>query len=81
MRSRDRILQSLERVYREAFEEAEARGDERTMARLELEYQRDQIELEVLLDLRALLEPAEEGQEGTSLIEKAQKLRRLTKLR
>ena len=80
MRSRDRVLQSLERIYREAFDAADARGDAGDMARLELEYQRDQLQLEVLIDVRELLEPPAE-EKAASLIEKAQKLRRLTKLR
>ena len=37
MRSRDRVLQSLETVYREAFEEAKERDDRVEMARLELD--------------------------------------------
>lgn len=80
MRSRDRVLQSLETVYRESFEGARNRGDEAEMARLELEYQRDQLHLEVLLDVRDLLS-APEPEEKTSLLDKAQKLRGLTKLR
>lgn len=80
MRQRDRILQSLEGVYQEAFRAARDRGDEKEMARLDLEYQRDQVHLEVLLDVRDLLmAPAPE--KGPSLLEKAQALRQLTKLR
>lgn len=80
MRSRDRILQSLENVYRDAFAAAESAGDAETMRKLDMEYQRDQIELEVLLDIRELLTP--ETEDATvSLLEKAQNLRRLTKLR
>ena len=82
MRQRDRILQSLEGVYREAFQSAREVDDKDTMARLELEYQRDQVHLEVLLDIRDLLSaPAEEEDKGSSLLEKAQALRQLTKLR
>lgn len=80
MRSRERVLQSLERVYREAFEAAEGSDDAAEMARLDVEYQRDQIELEVLLDIRDFVQPEEEDK-TSSLIEKAQKLRRLAKLR
>lgn len=82
MRDRDRILQSLEKVYRGAFGAAEESGDTATMERLDLEYQRDQLHLEVLLDIRDLL-TSEQPQEAetTSLLEKAQKIRRLTKLR
>lgn len=80
MRSRERILQSLENVYRGAFQLAEEAGDQAAMSRLDLEYQRDQVHLEVLLDVRDLLTP-EESDQTASLLEKAQKLRRLTKLR
>lgn len=80
MRSRDRVLQSLEKVYRGAFTAAEEAEDTETMARLDIGYQRDQLELELLLDIRDLLMP-EEKDKTTSLLEKAQQLRQLTKLR
>ncbi len=80
MRHRDRVLQSLESVFRTAFDDAREREDAEAMARLDLEYQRDQLRLEVLLDIRDLLvTPAEE--EGSSLLEKAQALRNITKLK
>jgi hypothetical protein len=75
------VLQSLEGVYREAFESAQERKDTAEMARLDLEYQRDQLQLEVLLDLRDLLSTPEAEEKGPSLLERAQALRRLTKLR
>lgn len=83
MRSRDRVLQSLEKVYREAFAAAEAAGDTAAMAKLDLDYQRDQLQLEVLLDIRdVLMPPAEDQTDKTiSLLEKAQSIRNLTKLR
>ena len=85
MRSRDRILASLESVYREAFQGAEKADDAERMAQLDFDFQRDQILLEVLLDLRgALTAPAEPEQKESSLLEKAQalgKLKNLTKLR
>ena len=80
MRSRDRVLQSLEKIYRSAFTAAEEAEDTETMARLDIGYQRDQLELELLLDIRDLLMPEEKDQ-TTSLLEKAQQLRQLTKLR
>ncbi len=80
MRSRDRVLQSLDKVYRGAFTAAEEAHDTGSMSRLDLEYQRDQLQLEVLLDIRDLLMP-EEVDKTTSLLEKAQNLRRLVKLR
>ena len=83
MRDRERILQSLERVYRDAFSAAEQAGDASQMARLDLDYQRDQLHLEALLDIRELLtpEPATKEEPTKSLLEKAQQIRRLTKLR
>lgn len=80
MRDRDRVLQSLENVFRDAFAAADEADAKDEMARLDLEYQRDQLRLEVLLDIRDLLTP--EAEDATvSLLEKAQNLRRLTKLR
>jgi hypothetical protein len=83
MRDRERVLQSLERVYRDAFGAAERSGDAATMARLDLEFQRDQVHLEVLLDIRELLLPAEplQAEKTTSLLEKAQQIRNLARLR
>ena len=81
MRSRTRVLESLESVYREAFDEAQTREDRASMARLDLEYQRDQLHLEVLLDIRDLLGTPQPEDKGSSLLEKAQALRRITKLR
>jgi len=80
MRDRERVLQSLESVFRTAFEEARGRDDADLMARLDLDYQRDQLRLEVLLDIRDLLAPTDEEQ-AASLLEKAQALRNITKLR
>ena len=80
MRTRDRILKSLESVYRGAFTAAEGGGDDKAMEQLDLEYQRDQLQLEILLDVRDLLIP-EKPDATTSLLEKAQNIRKLTKLR
>jgi len=88
MRSRDRILASLESVYRTAFEEAQASGDTQRMARLDFEYQQEQLRMEVLLDIRSLLQPPVEPGDvaerdpldtATSLLEKADKIRRITR--
>lgn len=80
MRSRERVLQSLEKVFVDAFKAAEAAGDAEKMNALDVAYQRDQLQLEVLLDIRDLLAP-EEGDKTASLLEKAQNLRKLTRLR
>jgi hypothetical protein len=51
-RSRDRILQNLDTMYREAFERAKATGDDTQMATLDFAYRREQLYLEILLDIR-----------------------------
>lgn len=51
-RPRDRILGNLETVYREAYDRAKTAGDERRMAEIDSAYQREQLLLEVLLDIR-----------------------------
>jgi hypothetical protein len=51
-RSRDRIMQNLDTMYREAFERAKATGDDSQMATLDFAYRREQLYLEVLLDIR-----------------------------
>lgn len=85
MRQREEILDSLERVYRKAFADAEARGDRAAMERLDFQFQRDQVGLEVLLDVRELLLPVADeesaGETVNGLLDTAQKLRNLTRLR
>jgi len=55
LRSSRQLLSSLENAYRESFQRAEAAGDEGEMQRLELDFQRDQVFLSVLLDIRTQL--------------------------
>jgi hypothetical protein len=74
------VLQSLDKVYRGAFRTAEEADDASSMASLDVEYQRDQLQLEVLLDIRDLLKPEVEDK-TISFLEKAQSIRKLTKLR
>ena len=87
MRHRERIVSSLENVYREAFEAAREGADEAAANRLDFEFQRDQIHLEVLLDLRDLLAPTAAPEEPESrggvsdLIDKAQAIRKFTRLK
>ena len=67
-RPRARILANLESIYREAYERAKAAGDQARMADLDAAYQREQLLLEVLLDLRdalgSLSAPTEERPGG-----------------
>jgi hypothetical protein len=52
MRSREKILANVEQLYREAYDRAKALGDDVRMADLDAAYQREQLLLEVLLDIR-----------------------------
>jgi len=56
-RPRERVLDNLDAVYREAYERARTAGDEARMADLDAAYQREQLLLEVLLDIRDALVP------------------------
>jgi hypothetical protein len=81
MRDRQRIVDNLEKLYRgELDRSAGSAGADG--GRLDFEFQRDQLYLEILLDLRDLLgeSPADE-KSTSSLLEKAQQLRNLTRLR
>ena len=82
MRKRERILRDLEAVYREAFQRAEERGDQEGMARLDFDFQRDQLLLEAVLDVRdGLVEAGGEEEDDESLLDKARALRDLTRRR
>ena len=81
MRDRQRILDNLEKLYRDELDRG-AGGEGADSERLDFEFQRDQIYLEVILDLRDLLTGApDEAKSTSSLLEKAQQLRNLTRLR
>ena len=55
-RSRERILENLDEMYREAFERAKATGDDAQMAALDFAYRREQLYFEILLDVRDAIE-------------------------
>ena len=80
MRSRDRILANLETIYRESYDRAKKAADEGRMIDLESGYMRDQLMLEILLDIRDLFSVAPAASGGSAL-EKLEAIRRLTKLR
>jgi len=80
-RPRDRILGNLETVYREAYERARTAGDERRMADLDAAYQREQLLLEVLLDIRDALSARGESQPGADPLGALKTIRQITKLR
>ena len=90
-RPRDRILANLETIYREAYDRAKTAGDERRMLDLDASYQREQLLLEVLLDIRDSLaglaaavpspRPPEPGSGSIDPISAIDTIRRVTKLR
>jgi len=84
-RQRERILQNLETVYREAYDRAKVANDAARMADLDAAFQREQLLLEVLLDIRdALAAPAAATpapETGPDPITALETIRRITKLR
>ena len=80
IRPRERILGNLEAIYRESYDRARQFGDEGRMIDLESAYMRDQLMLEILLDIRDLFSVAPAASGGSAL-EKLEAIRRLTKLR
>jgi hypothetical protein len=78
MRPRDRILANLESLYRESYERARAAGETARMVDLESAYMRDQLMLEILLDVRDLFANPPAAQEGSTL-ERLDQLRRLVR--
>src|SRR5688572_32779152 len=65
-RSRDRIMANLETMYREAFDRAKATGDDSQQATLDFAYRREQLYLEILLDIRDRSEERRVGKECSS---------------
>ncbi len=83
-RQRQQILDNLDAVYREAYDRAEAATDARLMADLDAAYQREQLLLEVLLDIRdALTAPAtpRAPSPGPDPVGALETIRRITRLR
>ena len=80
MRPRERILANLESIYRDSYERAKIAGEGGRMIDLESAYMRDQLMLEILLDIRDLFSVAPAASGGSAL-ERLEAIRRLTKLR
>ena len=76
-RPKDRIMANLEAIYREAYDRAGSSGDKTRMLDLDAAYQREQLLLEVLIDIRDALtvDPAP----SKTTLEKLAALRRLTR--
>ncbi len=82
-RPRDRVMNNLDTIFREAYERAKETDDAARMADLDSSYQREQLLLEVLLDIREALEiPAEEPRpSGEAALEKINMLRKIVRPR
>lgn len=82
-RPRQQILENLDTIYREAYERAKAAKDERRMADLDAAYQREQLLLEVLLDIRDGISaaPPSKREAGGDPMAALDTIRRLTRLR
>jgi hypothetical protein len=83
VRPRQQILDNLDTVYREAYERAKAAKDERRMADLDAAYQREQLLLEVLLDIRdGLSAPSpQKASASANPMATLDTIRRITRLR
>ena len=81
MRPREHILSNLETIYREAYTQASEAEDKSRMQQLDASFQREQLILEVLLDIRDAMVAIGEAESSTSALEKLSALRKLTKLR
>ena len=82
-RPRQKILDNLESIYREAYDRARAADDQVRMADLDAAYQREQLLLEVLLDVRDALTalPGMSGQSGSDPMSALETIHRIAKLR
>jgi hypothetical protein len=77
MRPRARILENLEALYRESYERARAEEQATRMIELDNAYMRDQLMLEILLDIRDLFSVAPAAKGGGSALDTLERLRRL----
>lgn len=80
-RPRERILANLETIYRDAYNKASSVEDKERMEQLDASYQREQLMLEVLLDIRDAMMAVGQADSSKSALEKLDALRKLTKLR
>jgi uncharacterized protein YutE (UPF0331/DUF86 family) len=81
MRSRDKILANLESIYRQAYDRAKQAEDAGRMMDMDAAYQREQLLLEVLMDIRDAIQSIGDVPNEKTALEKLQALKKLTKLR
>lgn len=79
MRSRDRIIANLESVYREAYERAKETENQDRMMDLDASFQREQLILEVLLDVRDAIYSIGEESTSESALKKLNTLRKIAR--
>jgi hypothetical protein len=79
MRPRDDILGNLESIYQASFDAAKTAQQPRRMEELDNAYQRDQLMLEILLDVRDLLARQPAAPPGQTVLDQLEALRRLAK--
>lgn len=79
MRPRDAILGNLESIYQASFDAAKQAEQPRRMEELDNAYQRDQLMMEILLDVRDLLARQPAAPPGQSVLDQLEALRRLAK--
>ena len=81
MRSRDKILKNLESIYRQAYDRAKQAEDAGRMMDMDAAYQREQLLLEVLMDIRDAIHSIGDAPNEKTALQKLQALKKLTKLR
>ena len=79
MRPRERVLANLESIYREAYDRAKQADDKERMLDLDSSFQREQLIMEVLLDVREALYAIGEASSSESALSKLNALRNITK--
>ncbi len=77
MRPRDAILGNLESIYQASYEASRTAAQPRRMEELDNAYQRDQLMMEILLDVRDLLARQPAAPPGQSVLDQLEALRRL----
>lgn len=82
MRPRDRILGNLESIYRESYDRIKEVGAGDRLPELDAAFVRDQLVLEILLDIRDLIAQTPAAtQPSPSALDKLEAIRRLTRIR
>ena len=80
-RNRERILQNLETIYREAYDRAKSMDDAARMMDLDASFQREQLIMEVLLDVRDAILAITEAPSTEGALDKLKKIKDLAKLK